>query len=100
MSVTYILQDPRIGCEIYLSGEQAKLNFDQLIKKKEQIEKEVGNALSWERLDDKGKIASRIALYKKVNNLDEPVERQEALDWLGGTASRFADVFIPLIRLL
>jgi len=100
MSVTYVLQDPRIGCELYLSGEQAKSNFDQLMTKKEQIEKEVGSALSWERLDDKGKIASRIALYKKVNNLDEPNERQEALDWLGTTASRFAEVFIPLVKLL
>ncbi|MCK4247745.1 MAG: DUF4268 domain-containing protein, partial [Methanomicrobia archaeon] len=63
----YVITNKYADCEIYLDRgkefEEPNINkarFDQLYKDKEEIEKEFGGTLIWERLDDRR--ASRISV--------------------------------------
>ena len=71
------------GCEIYLdTGDQTanKAVFDKLIQKKGAIEKEMGEALEWERLDDRR--ASRIAIYCPGSIEDDTDKLREIREWM------------------
>ena len=57
---SFIITNKYAGCEIYLDrGKEYeepninKIRFDKLIKHKEEIEKDLGFKLNWERLDER-----------------------------------------------
>ena len=65
-------QNNRVRTEIYIdTGEKEKNKkiFEILYKKKDEIEKELGIQLEWEKMEDKQ--GCRIALYRN-GNIDEP----------------------------
>jgi hypothetical protein len=89
----------RVRVELYIDqGDTARNKefFDQLHRRREPIEAELGPALSWERLDDKR--ASRIAAYRQGSiGADDPT-LTETRDWMIDRLLAFKRVFTPLIK--
>ena len=88
-----------LRAEMYIDGgdrETTKGVFDALLKRREHIEQAVGEALDWDRLDNKQ--ASRISLYflDRIRVTDE--ERwPEARDWLIQAMGRMRAAFDPVL---
>lgn len=97
VSLTVNTQLERVGCELYLYGGQAKQAFDLLAADKEIIEKELGCAVEWQRLE--GKEACRIIAYRD-GSIYNPIQRQELKGWLHLSAERFQKVFAPRVKAL
>ncbi len=85
------------GCEIYMSGPNAKQAFDLLMSDHDIIQKEIGGELDWMRLE--GKNDCRIILRRK-GTISDTTERKELLEWFRTTAERFHRVFSPRIKAL
>jgi hypothetical protein len=93
IALTQNSQKQYVGCEIYIRND--KPLFDQLLKNKDQIEKELGMELEWMELPDA--TASRILVTYKGNPRDLN-KWPEFNSWLVKTADAFACVFIKYIR--
>lgn len=74
--------------------------FDQLEKRKETIESELGKSLSWERLDNKN--ACRIRLYSGSKGTidDNPERLAEIREWMVKWLLAFRRVFGPELKKL
>ncbi|MBI1785142.1 DUF4268 domain-containing protein, partial [Candidatus Sumerlaeota bacterium] len=70
-----------------------KAIFDSLRADQDQIEKEFGEALTWERLND-GR-ASRIALYRTGSIESQEAELETIRAWAIERLLRFKQVFGP-----
>jgi len=64
--------------------------FHRLVADKEDIETEIGEALSWEELA--GKRACRIALYRE-GSVENEDQHEEYIAWLVETLQRFRTTF-------
>ena len=77
-------QGSRMRVEIYLSNDSEKLLFERLYAHKAEIETRLlGEAVSWERLDDA--TASRVAVYMpydKQQVTEETPQRKELFSWV------------------
>jgi CBS domain-containing protein len=90
----------RFRVELYIdqgNGEANKRIFDDLLKRREEIESEIGEELSWERLDQRR--ASRIAVYRPGSITDDAERLAELRSWGAATIVKFYRVFKPLISL-
>ncbi len=91
-------QAKQVRAEVYINtGEQksSKALFDALEKEKDALEKQFGEPLRWERLDDRS--ASRIAIYRPGSIEDDPETLMEIRDWGIDHLLRFKKVFGPRI---
>lgn len=82
----------RFRVELYIDvGDQVKNKqiFDELQSRRSEIEAAVGEALSWERMDERR--ASRIALYKDGAITDEPEQLSQLRAWAVDAMIRFYD---------
>ena len=95
ISLTAITQPRQVGCEVFISGENAKVYFEKLLSSKSRIEGMLGYALEWQELQ--GRIGSRIAIRRK-GSIDNEQERPELIKWLYEKASEFYRVFSPIIK--
>ena len=90
----------RLRAEAYIDTgdvEATKNVFDDLHRRKERIEKAVGEALDWDRIDDRR--ASRISLYFPDEiRVTEEERWPEARDWLIRAMGGMRDAFDPAIR--
>ena len=90
----------RLRAEAYIDTGDAgttKAAFDDLYRRKEQMEKAVGEDLEWDRIDDKR--GARISIYfpHEIRVSDE--ERwPEARSWLVEAMGRMRDAFNPALR--
>ena len=90
----------RLRAEAYIDtrdAETTKAAFDDLHRRKEQMEKAVGEDLEWDRMD--GKRGARVSIYypHEIRVTDE--ERwPEALPWLVEAMGRMRDVFNPALQ--
>jgi hypothetical protein len=89
----------RVRSEIYIDTGDADRNegiFDDLMKDRAAIEKEFGEALDWERLDEKR--ACRVACYRSgtIDDSDEKLEEIRA--WAVDRLLGFKRVFGPRLR--
>lgn len=89
ISISLINKDNNIIVEIYIRDN--KELFDELLAKKENIEKDFGSALVWSRLD--GKNASRIKYYIKGLNFDDHSNYNDLMNETIDTAIKMRDVF-------
>src|ERR1043166_1197882 len=91
----------RVRCDIYIDrGEQGATKdlFDALFADRAQIEQDIGQALEWERLDDKR--ASRIAMYSKATITQPPEELERIHQWLLKKPLSLKRVFGPRLTRL
>lgn len=90
----------RLRAEAYVdagNAETTKAVFDALHHQKERVEKTVGEALDWDRIDDRR--GSRISLYFPDEiRIGEEERWPEARDWLIEAMGRMQDAFNPAIR--
>ena len=90
----------RLRAEAYIDtgdAQTTKAAFDDLHRRKERMEKAVGEALDWDRLDDKR--GSRISLYFPDDIRVTEYERWPgAREWLIDAMGRMRDAFDPVIQ--
>ena len=88
----------RFRVEIYIDQGDKDANkriFDDLFRQREAIESEIGEELSWERLDQRR--ASRVAAYRPGSITDSAEALAELRAWGTATIIKFYKVFRPLI---
>ena len=88
-----LTKEDKIAVELSLTSEQAKLDFAELIKNKEQVEKIIGHQLDWREMPDTK--ASRIILFKDGDPYKE-ADWNEQFAWLQDILERFDKAFRPL----
>jgi len=89
----------RARVELYIGLSQAEANkkiFDLLYSEKDEIEKDFGNKLEWERLDDRQ--SSRIALYRNGSIDDDEQTLNEIKEWSISNVLKFKKVFSNRIK--
>jgi len=89
-------QVKRIGCEIYVRGEKAKVAFSLLKREAEAIEQELGQ-LDWQELPE-GQDC-RIIKYRNGNSKNRH-EWPDLHQWLKENAEAFYTIFSPRIKRL
>ena len=90
-------QKNNLGCQLYLSGTEAKKRFHKLNEDKENIEREIGKELEWMELIDKQD--SRIVIYTDgdIKNRDN---WNKCFDWFLEMTETFHKVFSPRVKQL
>ncbi len=93
---TSFAQKDRARTEIYIDfgeGARNKHFFDLVQAEADQLEKEFGEKISWERLDDRR--ACKIAVYRPGSIEAEADELQQIQEWAVQRLLRFKRVFGP-----
>jgi hypothetical protein len=93
-----LLDAHRLRVEIYINHREAKQAFDLLEADRARIESEIGEALDWQRLNDRQ--ACRIAVHR--TDLDPRDEDQRPLqyEWMLNKTQRFDQAFRSRLRAL
>jgi len=94
VSLNFVVSRSYARTELYMSRsikEENKFIFDELAKNKLEIEKEFGDKLTWERLDNKK--ASRIKHEKAGVSLYENKDWNTMIDFMIDSMSRMEKVF-------
>lgn len=92
-------QGGRVRAEIYIDRGDAALNkelFDSLLTMKDELEREFGEPLEWERLDSKR--ASRVAVYRRGTIDEDGKTLEEIRDWSIAKLLKFKEVFAPRLK--
>jgi len=97
ISLSINTQKNKLGCELYLGGEDAKKNFSVLYENKDEIENEIGEKLDWMELG--GKISCRIIIYTDGYIRDRD-NWENSFEWLKDKAETFHNVFSPRVKRL
>ena len=97
ISLTANTQSKRLGCEIYIRGQQAKQAFKLLQNDKEKIESEIGESLNWQELPDGQDCRIVIFTDGDIRNKEN---WQEYLKWFWEHAEKFHKVFSERIKKL
>lgn len=97
LSLTANTTEKRIGCELYMSGPDAKRAFRLLEKQKAEIEKELNGRLEWKYLE--GRIACRIVQYEK-GDTNNRAEWPRILSWFKDRAEAFHRTFSQRVQQL
>lgn len=90
----------KLRTDLYIAGGDADQNkelFDRLASDKENIEKEYGVALEWERLDNR--VACRIAIYRP-GTIDDVKLHDQLLKWSVEQLLKFKRIFGPRLSAL
>ena len=85
----------KLGCEIYIRGENAKKAYQLLLKQKEEIEAEIQDNLDWQELPDGQD--SRIVLYSD-GDIRESDNWGEYFRWFKEYAEKFHKAFSKRIK--
>ena len=78
--------------ELYIYKGNVKEIYDNLELQKEDIETEIGERLSWERMDNN--VASRISIAGD-GGIDDENMHDEIREWMADYLRKFVDVFGP-----
>lgn len=95
ISLTVNTMQDRLGCELYMRGENAKKAFSELLKEKEIIEQEMGIQLNWQELPDGQD--SRIILYNN-GNIKDKKQWEEISEWFKKYTELFYKIFNERVK--
>lgn len=95
INLTVNTQKKRLGCEIYIRGENAKGAFSYLKEQSRDIESELGYELDWQELPDKQD--ARIIYYSDGDILDKN-SWETYFDWFKEQSESFHKVFSNRIK--
>jgi len=98
LAATVNTLDSRIAAELFMRGENAKIAYAQLLAQKPEIERDMGEPLSWEGLPDK--IGCRIALYKDDTNPTDVKDWPNQHAWLTDALLRLDNALRLRVRAL
>lgn len=93
-----VSEDGSICVELYLSGKNAKKNFQALVAIKEKIESDMNESLEWEEHPENG--PHKILLKAYECSLHEKVDWKRQHNWLREKLCLFNRIFRPLCRQL
>jgi hypothetical protein len=99
VNLNAVISQKYVRSEIYINrGEQAenKRVFDLLTQRKAEIEKEFGDPLTWERMDDK--VTSRIKWQRDDVDAFDPADWEEINGFLSDAIIRMERAFRPEVR--
>lgn len=91
----------RFRVELYIDQGDRETNkriFDELHQRREEVASQIGEELSWERIDVRR--ASRIAVYRPGSITDSAEALAELRAWGAATIVKFYQVFKPLVSQL
>jgi hypothetical protein len=94
IALTINTQIDEIGCEIYIQDN--KDLYEYLKRKKEEIENQLGENLSWQKLENKKASRIKLSLSGKISENNE--QNKELFDWLIEKAEKFQDIFGKYLR--
>ena len=94
LAATFNTQEERVSAQLYIVRDKAM--FKALESKKEEIEKAIGEKLSWQLLPEKA--ASRIALYRPNSDIENNDDWKEMLKWLIEKLEKLRAVFSPRLK--
>ena len=83
-----------VSAEVYISNDQSL--YQALKRNKEEIEKEFGDTLDWQDLDDSK--ASRIRTYKYNCHIDNEDQWDSNCEWLINKVEKLYKIFSPRIK--
>ena len=87
----------KLGCEVYIRGENAKKAYQLLLKSKEAIEADIQDNLDWQELPDGQD--SRIVLYSD-GDIRQKDQWNDYFIWFSEYAERFHKAFSDRIQSL
>ena len=88
----------RIRINVYINDRNKEWNdrvFDHLMKRKDQIESDIGGEFEWERMDGMG--ACRISVVRPGSIDDNPEELENIREWMFDRLIDFERVFGPIL---
>jgi len=94
-ALTLRISQKDIGCEVYMSNENAKDLFNYLLEDRKAIEAITGNNLEWQELPERK--ASRIILRSSLDPTNQE-NWKKCFQWYIETVSNFKKAFIPRIK--
>lgn len=96
--ITANTRDERLGVELWLSDQDAKKHFGNLISQKDDIEEKLGFELDWQELPDSR--ACRIASWLPDASIEDETRWNEYISWLTQRLIKMDVVLRPIVRLL
>lgn len=94
VSLNLVVSSKYARSEIYINRGKTEINkktFDQLLSSKKEIEKELGESLVWERMDDK--VTSRVKVQKDGLSLYNKEDHPEMISFLIDNLIKMHTVF-------
>lgn len=90
-------KEPEIRVELVLDNKHSKSYFDSLIKRRDEIEKAIGTALTWHNPEEK----TMCRLYvRKDADFTQESEWPDQHKWLRDNLEQFHKVFGPIVKSL
>ena len=89
---------PRMGVRLFIAGLDAKAHFELLRQQRVDIEKEIGEELSWEKKPSKKE--SSVGLYDTTRNCQDREQWPEQQSFLLDVLERFHRAFAERIKKL
>ncbi|MCB4768218.1 DUF4268 domain-containing protein [Ancylobacter sp. Lp-2] len=96
LSATITPKRQRIGVELYVRNDPQKLVFEQLERRRAEVEAAIGFPLEWERLPNRA--ASRVALYLTGVDAFDEAQQPRLHAWMLDMLGRFRATFAPIVR--
>ena len=88
-----ITRDEKIGVELNITSEDAKILFNEILAQKENTEIIIGTSLDWREMPNKK--TSKVCLFKPCDPYDDRDWPQQ-FAWLQDTLEKFDKAFRPL----
>ncbi len=97
LSCTANTFDNKIGVRVYMRRNVADAALDQLLEEKEEIENEIGEALTWNPYPEK---QDKIIVISKDADLWKKERWEEYLDWIVNMVIKLRRAFMPRVKKL